>query len=154
MCALLLLLPAPALLGQTIQLSSTKASRGGRFILQLSLASPAGHQPLGVQWEMSFPADRFILLENGAAPSRSARAAGKTATCASKPPVSGASGAKCILIGGQQPMPNGLIANIALRVLPNAPKGPARIHLDPGMAVFKGMMPAPLDAVESTVTIR
>ncbi len=142
------------LFGQSLRISSAKASRGERVTLQIFLTSPAGHEPLALQWETSFPADQLISVESGASLGPAARAAGKNVTCAAKPKAGAISGAKCILIGGQQPIRNGMIARLRFRVLPDAPGGSARVRVDQAVAVFKDLQQTPVAVAEAAVKIR
>jgi len=152
-CALLLF-PPLALLGQNLQISSAKASRGERVTLQVSLTSPPGQAPVALQWETAFPADQLTPIDGGASLGPIARAAGKTVKCAPKPATGETSGSKCILIGGQQPIHNGVIVRLQFRVLPEAPKGTARVRIDQGMAVFKDLAQSPLNAADAVVRVR
>jgi hypothetical protein len=152
-CALVLFTQL-ALCGQTLQISSAKASRGKRVTLQVVLTSPAGREPLGLQWETIFPADQLVPLEGGISLGPVTRAAGKSVQCAAKPQAGGTSGTKCILIGGQKPIPNGVIALLQFSVLSKAPEGSARVRVDPATAVFKDLKQTQLPAVEAVVKIR
>ncbi len=149
-----LLLPQLVLSGQSLRISSSKASRGERVTLQVFLTSPAGSEPLALQWETTFPADQLVPLEGGASLGPVARAAGKTVTCAAMPKAGETNGTKCILIGGQQRIRNGVIARLRFRVLPEAPGGSARVQVGQGIAVFKDLKQAPLNMAEAAVKIR
>jgi len=152
--SLLLLLPSSALFGQALQIAPVKAVRGGRATLQVAIVSPRGRQPLALQWEMVFPANQLRPLDGGSTLTALARAAGKTATCAPKTPGDETSGFRCILIGGRQPIPNGIILHLQFRVLPDAPKGPASVQLDHGIWVLQDMAQAPFGPAEGVVRIR
>jgi len=148
------LFPQLVLSGQSLRISSAKASRGERVMLQVFLTSPAGSEPLALQWETTFPADQLTPLEGGASPGPVARAADKTVTCAVMPKAGGTAGIKCILIGGQQRIRNGVIVRLRFRVLPEAPGGSARVQVDQGIAVFKDLKQAPLKMAEAVVKVR
>jgi hypothetical protein len=149
------LLFAPLLLsGQSLQISSAKASRGGRVTLQVVLTSPAGREPLGLQWETTFPVDRLVPFGPGVSLGAVTRAAGKSVQCAATPQAGESAGSKCILIGGRQPIHNGVIARLQFRVPPKAPEGSARVLVDQCSAVFKDLKQTPLPAVEAIVQIR
>jgi len=142
-----LVLPA-----QSLQVSSAKAPRGERVTLEISLNSPPGHEPLGLQWEITFPVKQLTLAD-GVSPGPAAEAAGKSLRCAAKPEAGGIGGSRCLLIGGGQPIAGGVIARLQFRVLAAARKGAARVRVDQAIAVSKDMQQSPLAAAEATVTI-
>ncbi|MGB9454583.1 MAG: hypothetical protein WCB12_00945 [Bryobacteraceae bacterium] len=151
----LLLFPQLVLFGQSLQLqlSSAKASAGKVVTIQLSLTSPVGHEPLALQWETTFPADQLIPVEGGPLLGTAAWAAGKDVTCAARPRTGNTSGSKCIVIGGQQPIHNGVIAWLRFRVLPEARRSSVRVRVE-GMAVSRDLKQAPLNVAEAVVQIR
>lgn len=72
------------------------------FNIQLALASPAGSEPAGLQWTMTYPASVTVKLTEGP----TAVAAGKSLTCA---PTSG--GQICVLAGiNSNILANGTVA--------------------------------------------
>ncbi len=152
----LLLFPQLVLFGQSLQLqlSSAKASAGKVVTIQLSLTSPVGHEPLGLQWDTTFPAAQLVPVEGGPWLGTAAWAAGKDLKCAARPRTGDTSGSKCIVIGGQQPIRNGVIAWLRFRVLPEAPRGSARVRVEQGMAASRDLKQVPLNVAEAVVKIR
>jgi hypothetical protein len=149
----LLLFPCLSLVAQTLQLSSAKASAGKAVTLQFSLASPVGHEPLALQWDLTIPANQLAPLEGGASLGPVTQDAGKTVQCAIKPNAGEFSAYRCMLIGGQQPIRNGVVVRLRFKVLPQAPKGSARILIDQASAVFKDLKQLPLNTAEAAVQI-
>jgi hypothetical protein len=144
----------PALFGQSLHLSSASAERGDLVAIELSLESPAGKEPLALQWEIGIPVARMSLLDGKLLLRPTAEEAGKSLNCAVKEKTAETQTLKCILAGGQKPIPNGTIAMLKLRIAKNAPTGSARIRVQQGIAVSKDLKPVSLDAVETVVTIR
>jgi len=151
---LLLLCAHAALFAQSVQISSATASHGNRVTLQVSLTSPRGYEPVALQWETTYPGNQLTPVADGVWLGPVARKAGKVVKCAPKAKSSETSGAKCILIGGQQQIPNGVVAFLEFRVLPDAPKGPAHVQMDHGMAVFKNLAHASFNVAEGVIKIR
>jgi len=156
------LLPAAVLMaaatsnawGQSLRISPATVSRGGEVSIEISLESPAGKEPLGLQWEMAVPKAEITLLDK-VAPGAAATAAGKLVRCAPKKGSQTAAMAvsACILIGGQKPIQNGAIAVMPLRASANAHLGAAKIRLEKPLAVGANSKGVPLAASEAVLTI-
>jgi hypothetical protein len=147
-------LPGLTLPAQTLRLSSVTASRGARASIEISLASPKGKEPAALQWEVTIPTAELSLTDKGMAVGPAAQAAGKTITCAVKEKTGDTLTFICVLAGGQGQIRDGVIALLRLRVLPQAPIGPARIRVERGMAVSKETIQVPMNPVETVATIR
>jgi len=146
--------PQPTLFAQSLRLSSASASRGNQVILELSMESPAGKEPLALQWDTRIPVARLTLADDRFLLGATAQEAGKSLNCAVKEKTAETYTLRCILAGGQKPIPNGTIAMLKLKIAKNAPIGAAPIRVDQGTAVSKDLKQVPLDAVEAVVAIR
>ena len=153
LAALLLLLPQPGLLGQSLRLSSATASPGEPVEIKISLKSPRGREPSTLQWERTIPLDRVIPLEEEA-PGPAARKAHKSVSCALKVKTGMAYTSACIAYGGQEPIPNGVLSVLRLRISPDAKPGSFRIRIGQALAVFKDLERVPLEAAEAVITVR
>jgi hypothetical protein len=128
--------------------------RGSRVSIQISLSSPSGAEPSSMQWETTVPAAQLALTDENLPPGPAAKSAGKTVSCKLKTKTAATHTWICVLFGGQEPIPNGVIAVLRLRILPDARLGPSRIRVDQGLAVTKDLKRVNLDAAETVVTIR
>lgn len=146
--------PVPAaLFAQSLRLSSASASRGNQVAIELSLESPAGKEPLALQWDTHIPVARVTLADGKLLVGATAQEAGKSLNCSAKEKTAEAYTLRCILAGGQKPIPNGTIAMLKLNIAHNAQIGDARIRVDGGMAASKDLKQVPLDSVETVIAI-
>ena len=151
LCYLLLL---PGIYGQTLSLPPASAPPGGRVAIEISFKSKAGNEVSTLQWETTIPAARLNFADEGVVSGAAANAAGKSVNCAPKASANSASKTlACILFGGQQAIPDGVIALLRLQVLPEAVPGTAQIRIDQALAVSKDLKRFPIDAVDGTVTV-
>jgi trimeric autotransporter adhesin len=107
----LLILSANLLFGQgTLALSSGTAAANGSAALQLTLTSPAGAEPAGLQWTLAYsPTDVSI----GAVAGASGAAAGKSLTC-----VSRSGSYMCVLAGlNGTLLQNGVVAVVTATIV-------------------------------------
>jgi len=142
------------LFAQTLQLSSTAASRGARLIIEISLKSPQGKEPAALQWEATIPTAELSLVDQQIAVGPAAKEAGKSVTCAVKGKPDKTLTSVCILAGGQQQIQNGVIALLMLKVPEGAPIGPARIQVEGAIAVSRDVIEVPMKPIETVVSIR
>jgi hypothetical protein len=145
---------ASTLFAQTLQLSSTEASRGTRLVVEISLKSPQGKEPAALQWEATIPTAELNFVDQEIAIGPAAKEAGKSITCAVKGKPDKTLTSVCILAGGQQPIQNGVIALLMLKVPEGAPIGPARIQVERAMAVSRDVTEVPIKPIETVVSIR
>ena len=151
---ILLLLPAPVIFGQTLRLSSASASPGARISIDISLHSLPGKQPSTLQWEITIPSDRLSFAEDSVSVGPMAQKSGKTVNCAAK-------GAKtatertlvCILYGGVDPIPDGVVAQIHFQVPANGTPGSVTVRLDEGLAVFVDLKKIALGPAKTSIRI-
>jgi len=151
---LVLLFPQATLFGQMLRLSSTSASRGDQVVIELSLESQVGKEPVALQWETSIPATALSLLDEKLPNGSAAGEAGKSLNCAAPEKAAGTYTTRCILAGSQKSIKNGTVALLRLQVLPDAQIGTARIRVGKGLAVSGDLKSIPLEAAEAEVTIR
>jgi hypothetical protein len=146
--------PGSVLVAQTLQLSSTEASRGTRVVIEISLKSPQGKEPAALQWEATIPTAELNLVDQEIAIGPAAKDAGKSVTCAVKGRTDKTLTSVCILAGGRQQIPNGVVARLMLKVPQEAPIGPARIQVERAIAVSKDVTEVPMKPTETVVSVR
>ena len=148
-----MVLPPAPLSAQTFRLSSASGSRGDQITLELQLKSPPAKKPLGLQWEAKVPKAALAWRNDRISIGPSAEAAGKKLTCAMSEDA-GALTAKCILAGGQAPIPDGTVAFLRFLIPMNAPPGSVPVRIENGLAVSTNIERIPVGPVEATVAIR
>jgi hypothetical protein len=121
------------------------------------LASPAGKEPIALQWKIALGPEVSALPEDLFA-GDAALEAGRTLTCsAAATPSQGGYIYKCILAGGRKAIANGTIFLVKYRVKPEAKPSAQVVRVSDGIAVLQEPPPAqrtPVASVEGTITIR
>jgi hypothetical protein len=145
----LLSLPAPA---QTFSLRPASAGPSEPFTIDLSF-KPGDKAVSTLQWETRVPSSHLAFQQESAAIGAAARAAGKAVSCSVKSTTRETQTSVCILYGGQNPIPDGVVAVLHLKALPKA-RGTVRIRVEQGLAVSKELQRFPVEPVETTVRIR
>ncbi len=142
------------LFAQSLQLSAPTAAPGEWVAIEIALKSPPGKDILALQWEVEIPA-RQLDLEN----ERAMRAviavqdAGKSLTCAVPKETADARTLRCILAGGQKPIPDGKVTLLSLKIRENAQPGPIRVRLQNAVAVSRDLERVPFEPAETTVAV-
>jgi hypothetical protein len=122
--------------------------------VNISLASPRGQeQPSTLQWELTIPADQLTLVDDNPQPGPEAKAAAKSITCRVKTKADNAQTSTCLVFGGREPIHDGVIAVLQLKIAGDAKGGSARIRIDQALAVTKDLKRTTMPAVEGVVTI-
>ena len=101
--------PSSSLLAQSsLILSSSSVPAGGGVSLNLTLTSPPGSEPAGLQWTFSYPASSIVPLSVNAGPALAA--AGKTISC-----TGDVGGFTCLASGlNSYTIGNGMIATVTV----------------------------------------
>ncbi len=108
--AVTLVVAAHLSFGQTdsLILSSGSSASNGTVSLNLNLTSPAGNEPAGIQWTLTFPQSHVIAISVTAGPA--AAAAGKTVSC-----FAGSGTYACVVSGmNTTTISNGTVAFVGL----------------------------------------
>lgn len=145
------------LVAQTFQIVPSMASRGGTGSLPVVLVSPAGKEPVALQWKMTLGTEVTAAAEDFVA-GESATAAGKSMVCAPvTKPAQASLTYSCILSGGRKPIANGAVFLVKYTVKPKANPGKVVVRISDGIAVSERsnqLQKTNLAAVEGTITIR
>jgi len=123
-------------------------------MIELALASPAGKEPLALQWDLRIPLAPAALVDDRLLVGFVAREAAKSLYCAPPTKMDETHTVRCILAGGRKPIPNGTIALLKLKIATHAPIGSTRVRVERGLAVSRDLEQVPLRVVETTVAIR
>lgn len=149
----LLLLSQPALIAQTLRLSSASAIQGSRVAIEISLESPAGKEPAALQWSLTVPADQ-LTMEGPLVIGAAAKEAGKSIRCGEARKSTAGNTVACIISGGREVIPNGVVGTLMLKISAKATPGAAHVHVEHALAVSKDSREIALKAAETVVTIR
>jgi hypothetical protein len=145
---------ASPLFSQSMRLSTTTGSQGQQVSVDLYLTSPRGvEQPSTLQWETAIPIAQLSLVDENLPLGPVAQAAGKVVSCRVKTRTATVQTSICILYGGREPIRDGVVAILKLRIAPDALPGPARIRIDQGLAVLKDLERIPMKPSETIVKI-
>jgi hypothetical protein len=135
-------------LGQTSPVSSVTKAPGEQVTLEISANSRPGGAPVGLKWEVIFPAQLMDL--EGSEIGSAAMDSGKSLQCTSQRPYSNA----CILSGGQKPIANGPIAIFHFRIRTTAQPGRISLRTDRAESTTADSKALPLNDTEAIVIIR
>jgi hypothetical protein len=151
LCAFLICLPV---CGQTLRISPLTVRRGATGTLVLSLESPAGKEPVALQFEFLYPAPQLSVDDSGLVVAGAAQTAGKSVTCAGRPEDAGTYVYRCILIGGDKRLPQGPLVRIEFRVRAEAKLGRATVKLRRAQGVGADLKGLDLPSQEADVLIQ
>jgi hypothetical protein len=141
LCLVWLVMP---LYSQSLQIQADSVSRGQEGTAVIRLDSPAGKEPVSLQWEVHLPVSiqldpRRVVVAEAAA------AAAKSVTCAMLVNRTGdIARCRCILAGGVKPIGNGPIA--VLKYTPTGSVRPGRyqLNLRSGLSVSETVKKTPI----------
>jgi hypothetical protein len=142
-----------ALSAQTLRLTGASGSSGEEVSVKVLLTSPVQAQPSTLQWELTVPSTQLALIGDPQ-PGPEAKAAGKSITCRAKTKADNAQTSTCLVFGGREPIHNGVIGILQLKIAADAKAGSARIRIDQALAVTKDLKRTTMPAVEAVITIR
>jgi hypothetical protein len=139
---------------QNLQLSAPSAAPGEWVAIEIVMRPLPGKDILALQWEMTIPVKQLDLETE-----RAMRAVivvqdvGKSVTCAIRKESAEGRILRCILAGGQRPIPDGKITALSLKILENLQPGPIRVRLQNAVVVSRDLE-LPLEPAETTVTVQ
>jgi hypothetical protein len=129
-------------------------ARGSANIFRLALKPDPAKPLVALQWEFVYPAGAVRIEPSGIRPGSAAEAAGKSITCAERPPDGKALRLACILAGGIQPVSAGVLAIIRVDAAPEAPKGAMTLGLERVAGVSPAIESIPIARASVRITIR
>jgi hypothetical protein len=137
-------------------MAPSTVTRGASGSLLLTLESPQGKAPLALQWEFTFPQNVVVDLADIAVGS-AAGSLQKALTCravdSAKDSGQG-SVYRCILAGGQKPIPNGPVAAIRYRV-PLEVRGIAeKVRVEKALGATADLKAVEIEASQGGITVK
>jgi hypothetical protein len=145
------------LLAQNFQIVPSTAPRGASGTLLILFASPAGREPIALQWKIALGTE-VTAAKGDLIAGDAALEAGKMLTCSPTPgSAQGTAVYNCILAGGRKAIANGTIFLVKYKVKPEAKPSSEVVRVSDGIAVLQELTPVqrtPLAPVEGTITIR
>jgi hypothetical protein len=145
------------LLAQSFQIVPSAATPGGSGSLLITLTSPAGKEPVALQWKITIETEVTVGAADIVA-GDAATAAGKTVTCAPDGKAEGGKSAyKCILVGGVKNIANGTVFRVKYQVKPGTRPRTLPVSISGGLAGLQHgnqLEPFPIPPVEGTIRVR
>jgi hypothetical protein len=154
-CALSGFFSAAILLGQSLRVPSSRTDFKTPGVFSVTIDSPRGKEPVGLQWEFSVPpaiAIRMADITIG----KAAVSAGKSITCATsayKPVMPGGMKYACILAGGQKPIGNGPLVIVQYHAQVNVQGAPIRVGIENILGVSANSKPIAIPNVDAIIEI-
>ncbi len=93
-------------------------------------------------------------MDAGFTAGREAQADGKSLTCQLKDSTAETRRLVCILYGGVEPLRDGIVAVLKIRIAPHPPAGPVRLRVEQAIAAFTDLSKVPMDPVETTFKVQ
>jgi hypothetical protein len=137
------------LLAQSFQIVPSTAPHGRAGSLLITLTSPAGKEPVALQWKIALGSEVAAEPTNIVAGDAAIRA-GKSATCK---PVQDNLAFICILAGGKKPIANGTIFLVKYKIKPKTKPHTLAVRISDGIAVLQ-LQKVDIPPAEGTITVR
>ena len=150
------LLLAVSLKAQVLLLPPSVVRHGASGTLLLTLQSPPGKAPLALQWEITFPQNVAVDLEDMVAGS-AAQSAEKLLTCrAFEKTKEAAEGSVygCILAGGEKPIPNGPVAIVRYRVPSEIRQISGKVRVGKALGVTADIKKIEIEGVQAAIVVK
>jgi hypothetical protein len=149
---LLIAASSAALYAQSLHIRPTSAAPGEWAVIEITWQSSPQQQLVALQWDARFPAaqlegDPMMRL------TLDARSAGKSLNCRPGIETRETETVRCILSGGLQPIPDGVLAVLSLKIREKAQPGTVRIQIEHMMGVKRDLGAVTLDPAEALVTV-
>ena len=129
---------------------------GASGTLLLTLQSPPGKAPLALQWEITFPQNVAVDLEDMVAGS-AAQSAEKFLTCrAFEKTKDTAQGSVygCILAGGEKPIPNGPVAIVRYRIPAEIRQISGKVRVGKALGVTADLKKIEIEGVQAAIVVK
>ena len=145
------------LVAQTFQIVPSTAPRGGTGSLLITLISPAGKEPVAMQWKIMLGTEVTAAVEDIKA-GDAATTADKAVVCAAvTKPVQESLTYNCILAGGVKPIANGTIFLVKYKVKQKTIPQTLAVRISDGIAVLQHsdqLQKTNMAPAEGTITAR
>ena len=123
--------------------------------VEIALQQGSQRELAALQWETEIPFKPFDLQKGFVTRVLlAAKDAGKSLTCAPSRKPADDSLLRCMLAGGQKPIPSGAIAVLSLKIPEGAPPATLRLRFLHIAGVTRDLKQANLGPAEAAVTIR
>jgi hypothetical protein len=143
-CALWILFVA-GLQGQSLLSPPVQAAPGAKGEAEILWASPAGAEPLALEWDTVVPVDVIEIAGDGLTPGAAAKRAGKSIACSGQwKKAPRRYSYRCMAVGGQRTIGNGVLAVLSFTVSKSAKPGAHRVLVEHAQALSPQMQKIPL----------
>jgi hypothetical protein len=154
--AVIVLALAPAVWGQSLSISPSSAKPGGSGSMLLRFESTAAQPLASLQWEFLFPEKVTVEIGDIVAGS-AAESARKLLACAAVKNAKQAGKSiaiRCILAGGQAPVPNGPIAAVRFRIPQKTRPFSDQVRVQNISGVTADLKMIDIAAAQGSITVR
>ena len=138
---------------QSIGIAPAAADRGSANIIRMVLTTNPEKPIAALQWELSYP-ESLNIQPAGVVPGTASEAAGKTITCAAGPAKNAIRRISCILAGGTQVIPAGVIAIVRFEVPANASPGKLTIEMQHALGASSSLGSIGIENTSAPITVR
>jgi hypothetical protein len=150
----LAIVATPALRAQTIALTPASAAPGGAAVVEMWFNAAPDSPALILQFDVTFPARQLTLQSDGMAAAKGPLAAGKSLTCLGrwkKAPETYVY--RCMLAGGNKPIPDGAAVTATFQIPPGAKPGPASVQIEEIQVLATNLKVTKVRSSQGVVTI-
>src|SRR5262245_35018489 len=151
-----LLLAFTSLRAQILLLPPSVVTHGASATLLLTLQSPPGKAPSALQWEVTFPEEVAVDLEDIIAGS-AAQSGEKLLTCRAFEKTKDAAPGSvygCILAGGEKPIPNGPVAIVRYRVPAEIRRIAGKVRVGKAIGVTANLKKIEIEDVQAAIVVK
>lgn len=147
--------PMARLSGQSLRPLPAAAAPGDWLSVEIALQSSGDREPAALEWETNIPSRQLEMeSERMTRATLVAKDAGKSLACSLARRNAEIQLLRCVLAGGQKPIPSGTIALLTFRIPEGTRPGTARIRLQRILGVTHDLKEIPMDPAEAEITIR
>jgi hypothetical protein len=138
---------------QILEMTPAAVDQGSANIFRIIL-KPGAEKPLAaLQWDLVYR-NGLRIEATGVVTGAASEQAGKSVTCAARPPEGANYRLVCILAGGVKEIPAGPIAIVRFEAGSDAPKGEMLVSLEKGSGVTPGLESVPVGSTKTSIHIR
>ena len=140
-------------LAQSLEINPVTVDRGSANIFRIIL-KPVAEKPIAaLQWDVVYGGG-LRIAPSWILPGAAAEIASKVVTCGPKPSQGSKHRWACILAGGVQPLPAGVVAIIRFEAASDAPRGEMTVELEGIAGASPGTEAISIKNVNAVITVR
>ena len=138
---------------QILEVSSVTVKRGSADIFRVVLTPSAEKTIAALQWDVVYP-DGLRIEPSGVVSGAVSEKAGKMVQCAPRPSEGANHRLTCILAGGVQALPAGVIVIVRFEAATDVPQSEMSVQLEKVVGVTPSLESVPMKNTRVPITIR